>query len=190
MILSATANQAQKLLSDVKGALQSNERLKQDFSEVFTKKQNVQTKWIQHEIITENDIDVTVWGWDQDFRGLKHHEERPTLYILDDVDGNQNTYSAKSREDVYNWFNSTVLKGGAKVFNTIEIGTSIHPDSLLAKLTNKEIRPDFESETYKAIEKFSDRTDLWQRWGNILFNRGKETYNEEWGVQPGGISSV
>lgn len=181
-ILSATANQAQKLLSEIKVALQSNERLKQDFPEVFTKRENVQTKWTQHEIIAENDISIAAYGWDQDTRGLKHHEDRPTLFILDDVDGNKNTYSAQSRENVYGWFNSTILKGGAKIFNTVAVGTLIHPDSLLAKLTDKTIRPDFESEVYRAVIKFSERTDLWQNWSNILFNRG-ELYQEEYGLE-------
>ena len=181
-ILSATANQAQKLLSEIKVALQSNERLKQDFPEVFTKRENVQNKWTQHEIITENDICIAAYGWDQDTRGLRHHEDRPTLFILDDVDGDKNTYSAKSRENVYDWFNSTILKGGAKVFNTVAVGTLIHPDSLLAKLTDKTIRPDFESEVYRAVIKFSERTDLWQKWSNILFNR-KELYQEQYGLK-------
>ncbi len=39
-ILSATANQAQKLSSEIIVALQSYERLKQDFPEVFTKREN------------------------------------------------------------------------------------------------------------------------------------------------------
>ena len=37
-ILSATANQAQKLLSEIKGTLQSNERLRQDFPESLCQK--------------------------------------------------------------------------------------------------------------------------------------------------------
>jgi hypothetical protein len=127
-------------------------------------------------------LSITACGWDQDTRGFKHHEDRPTLFILDDLDGNKNTYSAQSRENVYGWFNSTILKGGAKIFNTVAVGTLIHPDSLLAKLTDKTIRPDFESEVYRAVIRFSERTDLWQNWSNILFNRG-ELYQEEYGLE-------
>lgn len=181
-ILSATSNQAQKLLSEIKAALQSNERIKQDFPEVFARKENVKTKWTQQEIITDNDICIAAYGWEQDIRGLKHHEDRPTLFILDDVDGDKNTYTAQSREKVSDWFNSTILKGGAKVFNVVAVGTLIHPDSLLAKLTNKVSRPDFESEVYKAVIKFSERKDLWQKWSNILFNR-KESYEDGHGLK-------
>lgn len=184
LIFSATANQAQKLLSNVKNALQNNRKLQKDFPEIFTKREDVQSKWTQEEIITENGIGVAAFGWGQEgIRGTKHLEERPTLIILDDVDSDKNTYSTKSRENVYHLFSTAVLNTGAKIFNTVAVGTILHPDSLLAKLTRKSDRPDFESKIYQAVEKFSERKDLWQTWGNILFKRGGETYQEEYGLK-------
>jgi predicted phage terminase large subunit-like protein len=116
----------------------------------------------------------------QDFRGIKHDQYRPTLVILDDVDGDKNTFNAASREKVSNWFTSTVLKArDVKTANFVAVGTLFHIDSLLSRLTKKEEFPDWQKRIYKAVISFSSRTDLWQQWGNILFNR--DVYNNEGG---------
>ncbi len=182
IILSATAQQAQALLSDITRALETNTRLLEDFSDEFGDG-NVKTKSTQHEIITKNNIKVAAFGWDQNFRGIRHHQNRPTLIILDDVDSEKNTYNAKSREKLFNTFTRTILKGGAvKGFNMVAIGTLLHPDSLLSKLVKQEEFPDCKKMIYKAVITFSEHKDLWQTWGNILFARG-DLYEEEYGLK-------
>lgn len=182
LILSATAKQAQTLLSDVTNALITNTRLLEDFSDCFGGDDNIKRKWTQHEIITKNDIKVTALGWEQDMRGLRHHEDRPTLIILDDVDSEKNTYNAPFREKLYNWFTRTVLKAGAKTFNVVAIGTLLHPNSLLTRLVKPQEFPDWDERTYKAVIAFSEHKDLWQTWSNILFGRG-DLYEEESGLK-------
>lgn len=183
LILSATANQAQKLLSSVSAALETNRLLRRDFPEVFNPKEKVKTKWTQEEIITPNNIMVAARSVGQDFRGIKHDQHRPSLIILDDVDGEKNTYNVQSREKVYNWFTSTVLNAkDIKTANFVAIGTLLHPDSLLGHLTKKEEFPNWQKRIYKAVLEFSSRTDMWQTWGNILLNRGN-TYNDKAGLR-------
>lgn len=181
LILSATANQAQKLLSGVSAALETTRLLMDDFPEVFNPKTPAKEKWTQDEIVTPNNIMVVARGVGQDFRGIRHGQFRPTLIILDDVDGDKNTYNAASREKVLNWFTGTVLKlKDIKKANFIAVGTLLHVNSLLGKLIAKDQFPDWQKRIYKAVIDFSPRTDLWQTWVNILFNRG-ETYNDEVG---------
>jgi len=183
LILSATANQAEKLLSNISTALETNKLLVEDFPEVFDPKEKVKTKWTQEEIVMPNNIMVAARSVGQDFRGIKHNQYRPTLVILDDVDGDKNTYNTASREKVFSWFTSTALKAkDAKVANIVAVGTLFHIDSLLSRLTKKEEFPNWQKRIYKAVIEFSPKKDLWQKWGNILFNRG-DTYNDEVGLR-------
>ncbi|MFA5346205.1 MAG: phage terminase large subunit [Candidatus Omnitrophota bacterium] len=182
LILSATANQSEKLLSSISTALETNRTLREDFPEVFNPKEKARAKWTQEEIVTPNNIMISARSVGQNFRGIKHDQYRPSLIILDDVDGEKNTYNADSRNKVFDWFTQTVLKAGVpKALNIIAVGTLLHPDSLLGRLTKREEFPDWQKRIYKAVLAFSLREDLWQKWGNILFNRG-DTYNDEAGL--------
>lgn len=182
VILSATARQAQGLLYGISKQLQTNDMLLSDFPEVFSTDAKTKTKQTKDDIITSNDIKITALGAGQDFRGIKHNEYRPTLIILDDVDSAENTYGAQSRENIFNWFTQVVLKLGVlQGLNIIAVGTLLHTNSLLSRLTRKEEFPGWDSHVYKAVDKFSAREDLWQKWNNILFNLG-ESYNDEVGL--------
>lgn len=182
LILSATAKQARTLLSDIAKALVSNKKLLEDFSDVFAKKDSVKTKWTQDEIITNNDIKVMALGSEQDLRGLKQYQDRPTLVILDDVDSEKNTYNAACREKLFNWFIKTVLKAGAKDFNAVAVGTLLHQDSLLSRLIKPEEFPDWKKMIYRAVLSFSNNVELWKTWSNILFSRG-DLYEEACGLK-------
>lgn len=182
VILSATAKQAQGLLYGISKEFQTNDLLLSDFADILSTIGQAKTKWAQDEIVTPNNITVASYGAGQDIRGIKRNEFRPTLIILDDVDGANNTYGAQSREKIFNWFTQVVLKLGVlQGLNVIAVGTLLHTSSLLSRLTRKEEFPGWDSHIYKAVEVFSKREDLWQKWANILFNRG-ESYNDEVGL--------
>lgn len=181
-ILSATAKQAQGFLYGISKELQTNDLLLSDFADILTTNNQIKTKWAQDEIVTPNDITVASYGAGQDIRGIKRNQFRPTLIILDDVDGANNTYGAQSREKIFNWFTQVVLKLGVlKGLNVVAVGTLLHTNSLLSRLTRKEEFPSWDSRIYRAVEVFSAREDLWQKWNNILFSRG-ESYNDEVGL--------
>ena len=182
VILSATSRQAQGLLYGISKELQTNDLLLSDFPDVFSDEIKTKTKQTKDDIITANNIKITALGAGQDFRGIKHNEYRPTLIILDDVDSAENTYGAQSRENIFNWFTQVVLKLGVlQGLNIIAVGTLLHTNSLLSRLTRKEEFPSWDSHIYKAVEVFSAREDLWQKWNNILFSRG-ESYSDEVGL--------
>lgn len=181
-ILSATAKQAQGFLYGISKELQTNDLLLSDFADVFAADKQAKTKWAQDEIVTPNNITIASYGAGQDIRGIKRNQFRPTLIILDDVDGANNTYGAQSRDKIFNWFTQVVLKLGVlKGLNVVAVGTLLHTNSLLSRLTRKEEFPNWDSRIYKAVEVFSTREDLWQKWNNILFNRG-ESYEGEAGL--------
>ena len=182
VILSATARQAQGLLYGIAKEIQTNDLLLSDFPDAFSAETKTKTKQTKDDIITADGIKITALGAGQDFRGIKHNEYRPTLIILDDVDSAENTYGTQSRENIFNWFTQVVLKLGVlKGLNIIAVGTLINTKSLLSRLTRKEEFPNWDSRIYKAVEAFSTREDLWQKWANILFSRG-ESYEGETGL--------
>ena len=181
LILSATARQTQTLLSDIANALMTNTKLLEDFSDIFGADDDVKRKWTQQEIVTKNNIKVSALGWEQELRSTRHREDRPTLIILDDIDGETNTYSETTRGDLYNRFIRSVLKAGTKKTNMIAIGTLLHPDSLLSRLTRQQEFPDWDKKIFKAVIRFSERKDLWDKWKNILY--AMDSFEEETGYK-------
>lgn len=181
LILSATAKQAQQLLSTVSIALDTNVLLREDFPEVFSSETKARVKWSQEQVVTPNNIMVAALGVGQESRGIKHDADRPTLIILDDVDGDKNTYNVDARNKVLSWFTSFVLKAGdPKTCNFVAVGTLLQRDSLLSRLTRAGEFLDWEKRIHKAVIKFSPRIDLWEKWKNILFGNG-EVYEDEAG---------
>ena len=182
LIFSETSSQAQTLLSTIKYAMESNDQLKEDFSELFIEKETKGvSKWTQSEIITANDIKVMALGSEQDRRGIRHRQYRPTLMILDDVDGEKNTYSAATRRKLFeDFFSRMVLKAGSKVTNIIVVGTIIHPDSLLGRLTRQKEFPDWQKRIFKAVISLADNQSIWEEWNEILYYR--KQHHEENGL--------
>lgn len=56
----------------------------------------------------------------------------------------------------------------------VVIGTILHYDSLLARLTDPEGSPGWQSRRYKAVIRWAERGDLWEGWARIY--DGQEEY--------------
>jgi len=172
VIISNTAEQAAGFLTNVKDELESNNRLKLDFPEVcelMVKPKPV--KWAQKTITTKNGIKVMVLSVDQNIRGWKHHEHRPTLIILDDVETNESVKSDDSRYKLQDWFEKAVLKSGSSRTNVIFTGTIHHYGSLLAQYTNPKTAPGWISQIYRSITSESGAINEWQTWKDIYHFR-------------------
>jgi hypothetical protein len=169
VIFSETSAQAEKLLSDIKYAMESTDQLKEDFPELFIEKQTPSvSRWTQSEIITANDIIVMAIGSEQDRRGIRHRQYRPTLMILDDVDGEKNTYTVDTRRKLFeDFFSRMVLNAGSKITNIVVVGTIIHPDSLLGRLTREQEFPHWNKMICKAVVSFADDHKLWEEWNAL-----------------------
>lgn len=177
LLVSATERQAKDRLADIMSALENNEQLMEDFPEVCRVGQGLDKyKWTQQEIETKNDIKVEALGSDQESRGFKYKQYRPTLIILDDIDGEKNTYSLEARNKLLKWFKGAMRYAGSpKRTNMVAIGTLLHPESLLGRFLKKnEFQNWNEKRTYKAVMEFSKRDDLWDEWTKILFYEEKK----------------
>ncbi|MBU4491265.1 MAG: phage terminase large subunit, partial [Euryarchaeota archaeon] len=175
VLFSATKAQAVTLMSDIKRALESNEELIRDFPEVCHAGEGLNKyQWTQQVIETRNGIKVHALGYEGEARGFKFGQHKPTLIIFDDIDGDKNTYSSKSRSDLLKWFKSTVRYIGSKRTNMVAVGTLLHTDSLLARfINNNEFQNWNEKKTYKAVISDAKREDLWEKWIKIVFYQEK-----------------
>lgn len=187
LILSDTADQASNLLSIVKNELETNPRLREDFPAACAVPpvHARPARWRKGEIITASGIKVTALGVDSKIRGRRHNQHRPGLIIVDDCENDESVRSPEKRKNLCEWFERAVLKAGTPKTTTIVMGTIFHYASLLAKLTDPERSPGWESRVYKAVLSFAERRDLWDRWEGIY--TGRERYLDRFG--PGAAES-
>ncbi|MFA6602087.1 MAG: phage terminase large subunit, partial [Candidatus Paceibacterota bacterium] len=176
VLFSSSSGQAISLMADIKTAFETNDKLIRDFPEVsHIGDGSVRQQWTQQAIVTQNDIKVQALGCEQNMRGFRSGRNRPTLVILDDVDGDRNTYTAETRDKVLKWFKGTVrYMGSPKRTNMIAVGTLLHTESLLAKFINQNEFQNWETKLlYKAVIENAKREDLWEQWRKIVFFQEK-----------------
>lgn len=176
VLFSATKNQAVDLMSNIKKALESNEKLMNDFPEVCHIGKDLRKyQWTQQEIETKNGIKIHAIGYKGETRGFRFGQYKPTLIIFDDIDGDKNMYSPSSRSNLLKWFQSTVRYLGSKKTNMVAVGTLLHTESLLSRFINaNEFRNWDEKKCYKAIISDAKCENLWSTWLKIVFYA--ETY--------------
>ena len=186
VILSNTSEQANALLANIRRELEGNERLREDFPEVCSAPPKAKKPKIarRSELLTESGVMITALGVGSKVRGRRHRSERPTLIICDDLENQAAVRSADQRVLLEEWFNSTVLKLGTGTTNVVVVGTILHYDSLLARLTSERpgVAPGWTKRVYRAIEQEASRSELWERFEN-LFNGNDRDASERSGPE-------
>lgn len=177
LLISNTIDQASDCLSMIKHELQTNPLLLEDFPEVCESPESTPTapRWRKEEVITRNGVKVTALGAEKKIRGRKHHQHRPTLIILDDVENETEVRSPDQRLNKLEWFHKAVLKAGSSLTNIVVVGTILHYDSLLATLLDEKRSPGWTSRKYQAIVNWSQRQDLWERWQRFFGHQEQTT---------------
>jgi len=170
VIFSGTEQQAETYLSNIKYELHSNPALLRDFADVCTPPS---LRWKKNEIITRNKINIRVASIRGGIRGFRFMAYRPSLIIVDDVESAEAVRSQEGRDNIYDLFTKGVLYLGSDDVNFIVVGTILHFDSLLAKLTSPERNefPGFDRAVYKAVIGWAKRQDLWDYCMRIYFNK-------------------
>ena len=161
--------QAAILIESLKAELEYNQRLKNDFPEIFGKT----AVWKEGVFITKNNIKIHARGAGQKIRGLKHGAYRPDLVFLDDMENDELVANPKNRDKLQDWLNKAVGnlgEAGAKI-DIIYIGTILHYDSVLNRTLSN---PMWHSIIFKAIMKWPENMKLWDEWEEILRNEGIE----------------
>lgn len=123
-----------------------------------------------------------------EIRGAKHATRgiRVTKAVLDDAEKKDRVRSPDQRILWWDWLNKDVLnlgpREGGAIYNFR--GTILHPDSGLART---QTHPGWDSECWRAIISWPERTDLWEECGELwkdLANPDRrdeaEAFYEEW----------
>lgn len=169
VIVMDSIDQAYPMLEAIKAELEFNPRLQMDFPEV-TGQGRV---WQAGTIVTRNDAKVQVAGSGKKLRGLRHGPYRPDLVVMDDIENDEQVRNPEQRDKLQSWVSKTILPlGGAGAkFDVVYIGTILHYDSVLNRtLANRMWR----TAKFKALLKWPDRMDLWERWEECLRNEGED----------------
>lgn len=160
LIVSETRSQAESFLSFIKLELETNERLQQDFPELYGEG----PKWTSDQIITRNGVKIQAAGAGQKLRGLRHGNCRPDLVIVDDLENDESVESPDQRKKLENWFFKALMKIGQPDTVFIVVGTILHYDSLLSRLL---VKPGWKGQKFKAVMKWSPAVKLWEEWERI-----------------------
>jgi predicted phage terminase large subunit-like protein len=171
LIASNTTEQAATLLKDIKQQLRANPLIASDFPEICRGK--MPKPWRDNKIQLPNGAMICVYGAGQSPRGIKNDKDRPGLIIADDLENDEQVESEEQREKLRSWFSGTLLNTGHQYTNVIVTGTILNQNSLLAHLVDSERSPGWDGKTYKAIIKFSDHPEMWEKWSAIFRSRGE-----------------
>jgi len=160
--------QAATMLEAIKAELACNARLLMD----FTKETGEGQQERQNRVITQSGVKIEVFGSGKKLRGRRHGPHRPDLVICDDLENDENVRNPQQRDKLQSWLQKTVLSLGATddSMDVIVIGTLLHYDSLLARLL---ANPLWTRKTFRAVNEWPHRMDLWERWQEILLNKGE-----------------
>lgn len=167
-LLSDTQEQAADFLEFIKEELISNERLAQDFPDAVGENK---AKWAYGTIITANGIKFKCWGTRKKLRGARFNQDRPDLFILDDIENDENINSQDQRKKNEDWLFGAVMKAGTRRTDKVMVGTVLHPESLLMKAINN---PGWQGEIFRSIIKYSE-SKLWDEWEVIYTDLSNPT---------------
>lgn len=165
VLISDTATQANALLGEIRYELEENEALIADFPHAT----GCGPKWTEDEIVTANDRKVLALGTGKRIRGRRWRHYRPDLFVIDDLENDENTRNPDQRDKVDSWLKKAVLKakGIAQKCDILIGGTLIHFDSVLARLVDQKKNPGWRSKIYRAVIQEAKRADLWDTWQTI-----------------------
>ena len=168
VIVMDSIDQAYPMLEAIKAELKFNPRLKTDFPEACGQGR----VWQAGTAVTANDVKIQVAGSGKKLRGLRHGPYRPDLAILDDIENDEQVRNPEQRDKLETWLKKAVLAlgGAGQKFDVIYIGTILHYDSVLNRTLNN---PFWHATKFKAMLKWPDRTDLWERWEELYRNDGE-----------------
>lgn len=160
-------DQAYPMLEAIKAELEFNPRLKTDFPEMCGQGR----VWQAGTIVTASNVKIQVFGSGKKMRGMVHGAFRPDLAILDDIENDEMVRNPDQRDKLEMWLKQTVLPLGVvgTKFDVIYIGTILHYDSVLSRTLNN---PFWSTRKFKAMKRWPDRMDLWDRWEELYRNDG------------------
>jgi hypothetical protein len=160
--LAETSPQAKKYLDAVKEELETNAAIARDYPAAAGRGRI----WQADRIRLRNGCEIVARGAGGRILGITVKDRRPTLVIVDDGNERGDAYSPTKRRRKLDWMIKDVLPAGEPGTNFVAAGTPIHREAIVCDLK----RAGWETRSYKAMDRFPDRIDLWHEWERILLN--------------------
>lgn len=135
VIWSATEREAKEKLEDIKAEFENNKDLREDYGAQILPAKDASGAYIRYNdlgIILNNGAIIESRVFKTKARGFKYRGLRPTLYILDDPENDQDVENVKWRDDADKWISKALLNGlDSELGSLIYLGTILHYDSVL-----------------------------------------------------------
>lgn len=169
-------DQAATMLEAVKVELESNPRLAMDFPDAC----GAGRVWNAGVIVTRGNVKVQAFGSGKKMRGLRHGPHRPDLVMLDDIENDENVRSKEQRDKIEAWVKKVVLPLGPPdgSMDVLYLNTILHFDSVANRIHRS---PLWKRVKFKAVVRWPDRMDLWQKWEEVFINDGEEVADAFYG---------
>lgn len=130
LIFCQTRTQAKQHMMNLRQELENNDVLKRDMGPF-----QEDDEWGSGSLVFSNtNARITVASTEQSIRGLRHHQHRPDLIILDDVEDINSTKTRENRDKTYRWLKREVIPMGDTNTRLVAVGNLLHEDSLLMRL--------------------------------------------------------
>jgi hypothetical protein len=159
-IISDTRDQAWGWLNAVREELEDNQLLARDYPHVV----GPGPEWRKDRLRLRNGVVIEALGTGSKMRGRRHRQHRPTLIILDDPENDDHVTSVVRRERSWRWFTRAALNAGSVDTNLIALGTALHRECLVLKLTRT---GGWRHRLFKALVSPPERMDLWRQWEEV-----------------------
>jgi predicted phage terminase large subunit-like protein len=160
LLLSDSQSQARLLLEAVKRELEDNPALAASYPNAVGQG----SPWGQDRIRLANGVAIEAHGTGSKIRGRRNRAERPSLIVVDDPENDTHVVSTVQRERSWSWFNRAVANAGTTQTNILVLGTALHRDCLVLRLTRT---AGWQGRIFRAIEQWPQRMELWQEWQAI-----------------------
>jgi predicted phage terminase large subunit-like protein len=151
ILISSTIEVAKETVETIQLEFEENENLISDFE--ITQG----STWTKEDFIVKIGdliIKMKCAGAGKKIRGANFLGSRPDLIILDDIENDENVETKAQRDKLWRWFNKAVMRLPSRTstnYNIVCVGTRLHHDSLLARLSQ---RADFKSFSFPLVQEF------------------------------------
>lgn len=136
LIVCQTQAQARQHMANLKYELEQNPLLKSDLGPF--REEVSGGDWAISSLVFQNTgARIMIASVDQSIRGIRHHEHRPDLILLDDIEDINSTKTFESRNKTFDWFTREVVPLGDLGTRILIVGNLLHEDSLVMRLRKK-----------------------------------------------------
>ena len=156
VIISETYDKACQKLEAMKYELLTNPKLLALFG---NQKSAV---WNQNKVVLQNGTIIEVGGWEQEFRGFKHHADRPDRAILDDVENKETTRDSSAVDGTMRKLYTEIIPMmDVKRRRVRVVGSPLADDCMISRLR---VSPSWKGLRFPICDRDIDDPDAVSAW--------------------------